>query len=69
VVSVSMAFQGRDPRAHPETVLMVMPPRCPRSVSAIEPKRTSEFAIIEAPGFSLKLPEGWRATEVDRRKL
>ena len=38
-------------------------------MSAVDPKRTSEFAIIGTPGFSLKLPEGWRATEVERRKL
>jgi len=36
---------------------------------SLDPKRTSEFAIIGAPGFSLKLPESCRATEVERRKL
>ena len=30
---------------------------------ANDPKR------IGAPGFWLKLPEGWRASEVERRKL
>lgn len=38
-------------------------------MTAFDPKRTSEFANIGAPGFSLKLAQGWRATEVERRKL
>jgi len=38
-------------------------------MTAFDPKRMSGFTIIGAPGFSLKLPEGWRATEVERRKL
>lgn len=29
---------------------------------------STELAIVGAPGCSLTLPEGWRATEVERRR-
>ncbi len=42
---------------------------CTMPALPLVPKRTFEFAIVGALRFALKLPEGWRATEVERRKL